>query len=119
MSNNLFKTGDLRPDFGFGNLCKKCTDFAPFWPFLRVVLVNSARKPRSLRMFASAEAQQIDLLPALKKLESRFRREVNVTRFSPEEFRRKRALNDHFLSSVLKGKTILLKGVLDELTQLA
>lgn len=44
---------------------------------------------------------------------------MNVTLFSPEEFRRKRALKDHFLSSVLKGKTILLKGALNELGQLA
>ncbi len=62
---------------------------------------------------------QIDLLPTLQKLESRFGREVNVTLFSPEEFRRKRALDDHFLSTVLKGKTILLKGTLDELEEAA
>jgi predicted nucleotidyltransferase len=63
--------------------------------------------------------QQIDLLPSLRKLESRFRREVNVTLFSPEEFQRKRALKDHFLSTVLKGKTIPLKGTLDELEEIA
>lgn len=62
---------------------------------------------------------QIDLLPTLHKLESRFGREVNVTLFSREEFRRKRALDDHFLSTVLKGKTILLKGALDELEEAA
>jgi predicted nucleotidyltransferase len=59
--------------------------------------------------------QQIDLLPILRKLENRFRREVNVTLFSPEEFQRRRAAADHFLSSVLKGKTILLKGSVHEL----
>jgi predicted nucleotidyltransferase len=59
--------------------------------------------------------QQIDLLPTLRKLENRFRREINVTLFSMEEFRRKCASADHFVSSVLKGKTILLKGSLDEL----
>jgi predicted nucleotidyltransferase len=63
--------------------------------------------------------QQIDLLPSLKRLEARFRREVNVTLFSPEEFRRKRALKDHFLTTVLKGKTIPLKGTLDELDEAA
>lgn len=63
--------------------------------------------------------QQIDLLPSLKKLETRFRREVNVTLFSPEEFRRKRAIKDHFLSTVLKGKTIPLKGTLEELEETA
>lgn len=63
--------------------------------------------------------QQIDLLPSLRKLEDRFRREVNVTLFSPEEFHRKRALKDHFLSTVLKGKTIPLRGTMDELEETA
>jgi len=62
---------------------------------------------------------QIDLVPTLRKLEGRFRREVNVTLFSPEEFRRKREVNDHFLSTVLKGKTITLKGILHELEEAA
>jgi len=59
--------------------------------------------------------QQIDLLPTLRKLEAGFRREVNVTLFSPDEFHRKLASEDHFLDTVLKGKTILLKGTLHEL----
>ncbi|HEY1895841.1 MAG TPA: nucleotidyltransferase domain-containing protein [Terracidiphilus sp.] len=63
--------------------------------------------------------KQIDLLPALRKLESRFRREVNVTLFSSEEFQRKLAAGDHFLKAVLKGKTIPLKGALDELKETA
>jgi predicted nucleotidyltransferase len=61
--------------------------------------------------------KQIDLLPTLRKLEVRFRREVNVTLFSPEEFRRKLAAGDHFLDSVLKGTTIPLKGKLHELEE--
>jgi predicted nucleotidyltransferase len=61
--------------------------------------------------------QQIDLLPILRKLENRFRREVNVTLFSPEEFRRKLASSDHFLSSVMNTKTIPLKGSLNELEE--
>ena len=63
--------------------------------------------------------KQVDLLPALRKLEARFGREVNVILFSPEEFRRKLAAKDHFLHSVLKGKTILLKGTLNELEEAA
>jgi predicted nucleotidyltransferase len=63
--------------------------------------------------------QQIDLLPALRNLESRFRREVNVTLFAPEEFRRKLASADHFLSSVMNAKTISLKGSLNELEKTA
>jgi predicted nucleotidyltransferase len=63
--------------------------------------------------------QQIDLLPVLRKLENRFRREVNVTLFSPREFHRKLASGDHFLSSVMNAKTIPLKGSLNELEQTA
>ncbi len=63
--------------------------------------------------------QQIDLLRALRKLEFNFRREVNATIFAPNEFRRKLADKDHFLVSVLNGKTILLKGALDELEKAA
>jgi predicted nucleotidyltransferase len=63
--------------------------------------------------------RQIELLPALRKLEARFRREVNVTLFSPDEFRAKLAAKDHFLRSVLKGKTIPLKGALHELEKTA
>jgi predicted nucleotidyltransferase len=63
--------------------------------------------------------QQIDLLPVLRKLENLFRREINVTLFSPEEFRRKLASGDHFLSSVMEAKTIPLKGSLNELEETA
>jgi predicted nucleotidyltransferase len=59
--------------------------------------------------------KQIDLVPVLRKLEDRFRREVNATLYSPREFRGKLAAGDHFLRSVLNGRTILLKGSLDEL----
>lgn len=63
--------------------------------------------------------KQIDLLPSLRKLESRFGREVNVTLFSSEEFHRKLAAGDHFVNAVSKGKTISLKGALDELEETA
>jgi predicted nucleotidyltransferase len=63
--------------------------------------------------------KQIELLPALRKLEDRFRRAVNVTLYSRREFRSRLAAGDHFLSSVLKDKTVLLKGSLDELDKAA
>jgi hypothetical protein len=61
--------------------------------------------------------QQIDVLPALRKLENRFRSEINVTLFSPEEFHRKLASADHFVTSVVKAMTIPLKGSLNELEE--
>jgi predicted nucleotidyltransferase len=67
--------------------------------------------------------RQIDLVPALRKLEDRLGREVNATLFSPQEFRRRLIAGDHFVSSVVKGKTISLKGSfqgsLDELDKTA
>jgi predicted nucleotidyltransferase len=63
--------------------------------------------------------KQIDLLPALRELEAAFRREVNATLFTSEEFHRKLATKDHFVYSVLQGKTILLKGTLNELEETA
>jgi predicted nucleotidyltransferase len=63
--------------------------------------------------------KQIDLVPVLRKLEARLGREVNATLYSPQEFRGKLAAGDHFLRSVLKGRTILLRGSLDELDKAA
>jgi predicted nucleotidyltransferase len=51
-----------------------------------------------------------DLAPALRKAESRLGREVNVTNYSPREFRKKVAANDHFLSEVLRAPKEFVKG---------
>ena len=54
-----------------------------------------------------------DLLPALRRIEEQFAREVNVTRYSEAEFRAKRRDRDHFLSFILKGSLITIAGLLD------
>jgi hypothetical protein len=41
-----------------------------------------------------------DLSPSLRKAEARLGREVNVTAYSPEEFREKTKSGDHFLATV-------------------
>jgi predicted nucleotidyltransferase len=51
-----------------------------------------------------------DLSPALRKAEKRLGREVNVTNYSVDEFRRKVAEGDHFLATVLKGSVQFVKG---------
>jgi predicted nucleotidyltransferase len=51
-----------------------------------------------------------DLSPALRKVEARLGRDVNVTSYSPEEFRRKVEAKDHFLTAVLKGHKQFVKG---------
>jgi predicted nucleotidyltransferase len=60
-----------------------------------------------------------ELLPALRKVEQQFGREVNATRYSESEFLAKRRGRDHFLNSVLKGKLITIAGSLDELEKAA
>lgn len=55
------------------------------------------------------------LVPMLRRLEQLFNREINVTRYSENEFCAKIRSGDHFLLSVLKGKLVMLKGSRDEL----
>ena len=51
-----------------------------------------------------------DLAPSLRKAEKRLGREVNVTNYSDNEFRKKVADGDHFLTTVLKGSLQFVKG---------
>lgn len=51
-----------------------------------------------------------DLAPALRKAEKRLGREVNVTNYSMDEFRRKVVEGDHFLTTVMKGSLQFVKG---------
>jgi predicted nucleotidyltransferase len=60
-----------------------------------------------------------DLLPALRRVEQKFGRDVNVKRYSEREFRDKMRDSDHFLKSVVKGKLVSLVGSPDELEKAA
>ncbi|HWF86928.1 MAG TPA: hypothetical protein VG222_18855 [Vicinamibacterales bacterium] len=51
-----------------------------------------------------------ELAPALRKLETRLGREINVTSYSAQEFIGKALAKDHFLSAVLRGSKEFLKG---------
>jgi predicted nucleotidyltransferase len=51
-----------------------------------------------------------DLAPPLRKVEQRLGREVNVTNYSVDEFRKKVARGDHFLTTVLRGRLEFVKG---------
>lgn len=51
-----------------------------------------------------------ELAPALRKVEARLGREVNVTSFSADEFGKNVAAKDHFVSEVLRGPKEFLKG---------
>jgi len=51
-----------------------------------------------------------ELSTTLRKAEKRLGREVNVTNYSVDEFGRKVAESDHFLTTVLKGNLEFVKG---------
>ena len=51
-----------------------------------------------------------ELAPSLRKSEKRLGREVNVTSYSVDEFRKKVFQGDHFLTTVLKGSLQFVKG---------
>jgi predicted nucleotidyltransferase len=59
-----------------------------------------------------------DLSSALRKTEERLGREVNVTAYSPEEFREKIKSRDHFLTAVLRGRRQFVKGGHTELDEI-
>jgi hypothetical protein len=59
------------------------------------------------------------LAPTLAKVEKRLGREVNVTNYSENEFRKKVAKGDHFLTTVLKGDVQFVKGEKHDLDTVA
>jgi len=59
------------------------------------------------------------LSPALGKAEKHLGREVNVTNYSVDEFRKKVADGDHFLTTVLKGRLQFVKGEQRDLDAIA
>ena len=51
-----------------------------------------------------------DLAPALRKAEGQIGREINVTSYSAQEFRKKVTAKDHFLTEVLRGSKEFVQG---------
>jgi predicted nucleotidyltransferase len=58
-----------------------------------------------------------ELLPALRRMEKQFGREVNAKHYSETEFQEKMRAGDHFLTTVMKGKLVTLTGSADELAR--
>jgi predicted nucleotidyltransferase len=59
------------------------------------------------------------LSPVLRRLEARLGREINVTNYTPAEFRSRSAANDHFITTVLREKKLFVKGTRDDLERIA
>ena len=62
-----------------------------------------------INLLVVGEVGLADLAPALRRVEARLGREVNVTNYSTREFR-KRAAKEHFVSEVLRGPKTFVKG---------
>lgn len=77
------------------------------------------RGKSDIDLLIAGSARMTELVPALRRLERRFGREVNVTRYSEREFLAKRSGGDRFLNSILKGKLITIIGSADELEETA
>jgi predicted nucleotidyltransferase len=59
------------------------------------------------------------LAPVLRRLEQRFRREINASTYTPREFASKLRSGDHFLSSILKRDKMFVIGDEHELERIA
>lgn len=51
-----------------------------------------------------------DLAPALRRVEARLGREVNVVSYAAREFRKRAAVSEHFVTEVLRGPKAFVKG---------
>jgi len=60
-----------------------------------------------------------DVVGELESARERLGREINMTVFPELEFRRKAKIGDHFVSSLLKDKLLLVLGAADDLSRLA
>jgi predicted nucleotidyltransferase/DNA-binding transcriptional regulator YhcF (GntR family) len=90
------------------------------WAFLYGSVARSEEGAHSdVDVMVVGSVATADLAPALKRLERRFGREINVTRYSEEEFCRKARNRDHFLASLLEEKRVMLKGSARELAAVA
>lgn len=71
---------------------------------------HEERATSDVDLMVIGSAGLAELSPALRKAEKRLGREINVTNYSVNEFSRKLARGDHFLTGVLKGRLQFVRG---------
>jgi len=100
-------------------------EFEPFKKKIQLAFVygsiaQSLERPDSdIDLMIVGKLGLSDLVPTLRSAEERLGRPVNATIYSIEEFRRKLKTHDHFLTSVLKGNKLFIKGDEHELAAVA
>ena len=77
------------------------------------------RATSDVDLMVIGQAGLADLSPVLRKAEKRLGREINVTNYTIDEFRRKVAQGDHFLTAVLRGDLEFVKGEQRDLDAMA
>jgi len=88
--------------------------------FIHGSFARGEEGPRSdVDLLVVGEARFAEVVSALAPAQEALGREVNPVVYPLEEFRRRRAEGDHFLTSVLGGPRILLMGDEGELERLA
>ena len=119
----------------FPELCRLMEKTAGLLPTLRTALAPFADEILCAFVYGSiargkeTAVSDVDLMtigpadlaalsPALRKVEERLGREVNVTNYSCKDFRNGVAVHDHFLTAVLRGPKHFVKGSQDDLDKI-
>ena len=93
----------------------------PFWDEIELAFIygSVARGERTAEsdvdLLLVGTVGLAELARPLRELEKALQVPINVTRYAPEEYREKRQQGNHFLTTILSGSKIVLKGTPDEL----
>ncbi len=83
------------------------------------IAAGSEASDSDIDLMVVGEVSPQDLALPLRRARESLGREINPTVYSPAEFERKRAANDHFLSQVLDKPRLAVLGNKDELGKVA
>ena len=83
------------------------------------IAAGSEASDSDIDLMVVGEVSPQDLALPLRRAREALGREINPTVYTPVEFERKRAANDHFLKQVLDKPRLLVLGIKDELGKVA
>ncbi len=83
------------------------------------IAAGSEESDSDIDLMVVGEVSPQDLALPLRRARESLGREINPTVYSPAEFERKRAANDHFLKQVLDKPRLVVLGNKDELGKVA
>jgi DNA-binding transcriptional ArsR family regulator len=83
------------------------------------VAVSSERSGSDVDLMVIGNIPLSDIAPALRNGEQRLARAVNPTVYTPDEFRRRLARENHFLTRVLRGDPLFVIGDQNDMAKLA